>query len=98
VSKPMRRWEELPPELQRANLAQARDISGKLEAIDSTVVPRSEGAPEFAFTAEEIEQLAQMEHQRWVQDRQAEGYVHGLDRESGQHPDLVDWKYLSESA
>jgi hypothetical protein len=39
-----------------------------------------------------------MEHRRWVQDRQAEGYVHGLDRESGQHPDLVDWEYLSESA
>ena len=79
-------WEELPPDRQRANLAQAKDIGVKLEAIDSIVVPRSAGAPEFAFTAEEIEQLAQMEHRRWVQDRQAEGYVHGLDRESGQHP------------
>jgi hypothetical protein len=98
LNKSMRPWEELPPDRQRANLTQAKDIGVKLEAIDSIVVPRSASAPEFAFTAEEIEQLARMEHRRWVQDRQAEGYVHGLDRESGQHPDLVDWEYLSESA
>lgn len=91
-------WEELSPDLKRANLAQAAHVGVKLEAIDCAVVPESPSAPEFAFTPAEIELLAEMEHRRWVQDRHGEGYVYGPNREGKQHPDLVDWQYLSPSA
>jgi voltage-gated potassium channel Kch len=94
----MRPWEELPDDLKHANFAQAAHIGTKLNAIDCVVTPESGNTQEFAFNAEEIEQLAEMEHRRWAQERQAEGYVQGPNREGKQHLDLVDWQYLSDNA
>jgi voltage-gated potassium channel Kch len=94
----MRPWAELPEDLKQANLAQAADISHKLRAIDCAIVPESAAAREFAFTAAEVERLAEQEHERWMQERQAQGYVPGPDRAARQHPDLVPWADLSESA
>jgi hypothetical protein len=98
LNQSMRPWEELPDDRKQANLAQAAHIGSKLDAIDCAVVPESAATPDFAFTGTEIELLAEMEHRRWVQERHTQGYVHGPDREGMQHPDLVDWQYLSESA
>ena len=98
VNPSMRPWEDLPDQLKQANLAQAADIGTKLEAIDCAVVPESATNPDFAFSAAEIELLAKLEHQRWVGERKGQGYVYGPVREGNQHPDLVDWQYLSESA
>jgi hypothetical protein len=94
----MRPWAELPDDLKQANLAQAADISRKLRAIGCAIVPESAAASEFAFTAAEIEGLAEQEHVRWMQERHARGYVPGPDRAAGQHPDLVPWADLNESA
>jgi voltage-gated potassium channel Kch len=98
LNKSMRPWEELPEDLRRSNLAQAADIGVKLDAIGCAVIPESASAPDFAFTADEIQRLAQMEHQRWAKERQEQGFVHGPNRQGNQHPDLVDWQYLSEAA
>ncbi len=94
----MRPWQELPEDLQHANHAQAADIGVKLHAIDCDLVPESSAAQDFAFTDSEIELLAEMEHQRWVKEREAQGYVYGPTREGNHHPDLVDWKDLSGRA
>ena len=98
VNPSMQPWEDLPDQLKQANLAQAADIGTKLEAIDCAVVPESATTPDFAFSAAEIELLAKLEHQRWVGERKGQGYVYGPVREGNQHPDLVDWEYLSDSA
>jgi hypothetical protein len=98
LNQSMRPWEELPEDLRHANLAQAAHIGTKLDAIDCAVAPESATTPEFAFSDGEIERLAQMEHHRWVQEREAQGFVPGPNREARQHPDLVDWQYLSENA
>ena len=98
LNKPMRPWEDLPDDLKQSNLAQAADIGIKLDAINSVVVPASDTIPAFAFTDAEIEMLAEMEHLRWMRERQEQGYVHGPVREGQRHPNLVDWQYLSESA
>jgi hypothetical protein len=97
VNRSMQPWEKLPEDLKRANRAQATDIGVKLDAIDCTVTPES-GTASFAFRADEVEKLAQMEHVRWMQERTAAGKVYGPRREGNQHPDLVDWQYLSETA
>ena len=94
----MRPWEDLPDHLKQANLAQAADIGTKLETIDCAVVPESATNPDFAFSEAEIELLAKLEHQRWVDERKGQGIVYGPVREGNKHPDLVDWQYLSESA
>ena len=98
VNLSMRPWEDLPDHLKQSNLAQAADIGAKLEAIDCAVVPESAVNPDFAFSAAEIELLAKMEHQRWVDERKGQGIVYGPVREGNQHPDLVDWQDLSDNA
>jgi RyR domain len=94
----MRPWAELPEDLKQANLAQAADISRKLGEIDCAIVPESTAVRQFVFTAAEIERLAEQEHERWMQERQAQGYVPGPDRAARQHPDLVPWADLGGNA
>jgi hypothetical protein len=94
----MRPWQTLSEDLRQSTLAQAADIGAKLYAIGCAVVPESATVPDFAFSASEIELLAQMEHRRWVQERKGRGYISRPFREVKHHPDLVDWQYLSEAA
>jgi len=94
----MRPWENLPADLRQSNLAQAADIGTKLDAIDCAVVPESSSVPDFAFSDAEVGLLAEMEHRRWMKERKGQGYVYGPVRAGNQHPDLVDWQDLSESA
>jgi len=98
VNRSMRPWEELTDDLKQSNLEQAAHIGTKLDAIGCVVVPESAAIPHFAFSDTEIELLAKMEHQRWVDERKGRGIVYGPTREGNQHPDLVDWQYLSERA
>ena len=98
VNPSMRPWEDLPDHLKQANLAQAADIGIKLDTIDCVVIPESATNPHFAFSNAEIELLAQLEHRRWIEERKGQGIVYGPVREGNQHPDLVDWQYLSEIA
>jgi voltage-gated potassium channel Kch len=93
-------WERLPEQLRQSNIAQADDIGIKLDAIGATVIPQSAAAPEFAFTRQEIELLARMEHDRWMRERTRNGWKHGEQRDDTRklHPDLIDWAYLSDEA
>ncbi|MGH3928313.1 MAG: RyR domain-containing protein [Pseudonocardiaceae bacterium] len=42
--------------------------------------------------------MAKLEHQRWMAERQAAGFVYGPERKGRSHPDLVDWEHLSPEA
>ena len=92
-------WDQLSPDLRQANVAQAVGIGAKLEAINAVVAPVSPAAPDFRFTAKEIEDLAELEHDRWMQERIAQGWRYGEDRDNRRkiHPSLVDWAVLPES-
>lgn len=92
-------WEKLPADLRQSNVAQAADIGDKMEAIGAIIVPESAGAPEFTFTDEEIERLAEQEHERWMRDRLSQGWRYGQPRDDEHkiHPDLRAWAALSET-
>jgi voltage-gated potassium channel Kch len=93
----MRPWAELPPHLQASNIAQAEHIGAKLAEIHAVL--RTVPAPTpFAFTDDEVEQLAQAEHRRWVDERTAADFTYGPRRVGTFHPDLVDWSELGEVA
>jgi hypothetical protein len=96
----MRPWDELPGNLKEANRAQAGQVGEKLLAIRCVVVPSFDGALPFAFRdhPDEVEQLARLEHQRWVEERTATGYVYGPVKRGREHPSLIDWDRLSDSA
>jgi hypothetical protein len=68
-------WAQLPESLKESNRQQAADICRKLEAIGCDIAPLTDwDAEPPAFTADEIELLARMEHDRWWKEREAAGW------------------------
>ena len=53
----------------------------------------------FRFEPDEIEVMARMEQERWMQERQREGWTYApvKNLEAKTNPDLVPWEQLSES-
>lgn len=93
-------WDRLRDDLKDDNRAQAADIGRKLAAINCAVVPTSGRDRQFTFDEEagEVERLAKMEHERWVERRQAQGWSYARERDDDRklHPDLVHWDDLPE--
>jgi hypothetical protein len=52
----------------------------------------------FEFTPEEIETLAELEHERWMDERIRAGFKLGPTRDEVErtHPDILPWEELSE--
>jgi hypothetical protein len=92
-------WESLPESLKRSNRAQAADIPRKLAKVGCRAVVASPGdLAEFVFREEQIEVLAQMEHDRWVAERAEDGWARGnpSDAVRLRSPYLVTWEEMSE--
>ncbi len=94
-------WAELPAHKKRANQRAAAHIDVKLRLCDCTTYSEAAAAPEIAFPpdAETLENLAILEHQRWMADKHLAGYSYGPVRDEDQmlHPDLVPWEKLSDA-
>jgi len=54
------------------------------------------GRNRFHFSPEEVESLAEMEHERWYNERVADDWTRGAERndELKENPYLVEWKEL----
>lgn len=81
----LRRWDELDALYQNSNREQAADYANKLAAIDAEI-SRDIGEP-FAFTKEEIQPLAEKEHERWMEERRIV---------EPHHPAMKPWAELPE--
>ena len=95
----MRPWEELPESLRESNRQQADDIAAKLRAIGCELRPAAAGAQAaFVITEEELELLAEREHERWVAERRAAGWIAGPARDVERKitPYLVPYAILPE--
>lgn len=97
----LRPWSELDEFFQESNRQQADHIPVKLRAIGCRTEP---GPPDaspggFAFTPEEVEMLARMEHERWCARHLLDGWRRGEKREelARTHPCLVPWENLGEN-
>lgn len=93
-------WEALPEEFRESNRDQAREIRQKLQELRYRVLPKCVGVdrPITAFTDDQIDRLARMEHDRWVEEKQRNGWVLGpRDNEKKVHPDLIPWDELDEA-
>jgi hypothetical protein len=89
------RWDELPENIRHANRAAADHIGVKLAAIGCQVVDGV--ASDFAFSDDEIDMLASIEHRRWSAERLLLGWRRGArDDEQRLHPDLVPFDALNE--
>jgi uncharacterized membrane protein len=91
-------WDELPEEFKESNRAQARQIGEKLAVIGCLMVPAFDPTLGFAFEDDELQLLARLEHERWMDERTAQGYELGPARYDHVRPDLVPWERLSDEA
>jgi len=91
-------WDELPEQFKESNRAQAREIGEKLAVIGCLMVPTFDPALGFAFEDAEVQLLARLEHERWMDERTAQGFKFGLVRGDRIRPDLVPWERLSDEA
>jgi hypothetical protein len=95
-------WDSLPESLRRSNRNQALHIEQKLAAVGCEAIPSSvtTGPPMFRFSEQEIDVLARMEHERWVEERARDGWTLAPDRDAfhKRTPYLVAWDLLPEPA
>jgi hypothetical protein len=91
-------WSGLSEHLRRANREQVGDIAIKLQALSCVVAPRN-GDGLDRLDEEKVEQLARMEHDRWVAVRRDQGWQYGDVRDDTRrrHPDLRRWEEVPES-
>jgi hypothetical protein len=72
-------WKDLEPDLKSANFDQVDHIPTKLRAAGCRAVPVEQGevVSLLEFTPEEVEMLAAMEHERWMEERKRRGWRWG---------------------
>ena len=95
----MRPWRDLPDELRDENRNQAVGIKDKLYQLGYELTPRARtGSAPPRFTTEQIELLAEREHERFEQSKRERGWTYGPVRDNDKliHPCLVPWKKLPE--
>ena len=93
-------WEDLGDGERESNRAQAAHIGVKLAAVGCDLGPLVDwDEKRFAFEPGELELLARMEHDRWVEERRRDGWRLGpRNAERKTSPHLVSWEDLSEEA
>jgi voltage-gated potassium channel Kch len=90
----MRPWHDLSADLKESNRAQANDVSNKLKAIGCEMQLKASGQIQvMRFTDAQVEQLAEMEHQRFVQERKEAGWTLGKTKDVSKRvsPYLIPW-------
>ena len=98
----MRSWEELPARTRDENRSQVANAVMKFEALRAIGITTEPSAnpPEEAeqATAEEIEALAEQEHNRWMADKLMHGFRYSpvMDKPAHLHSLLVPFAALPE--
>jgi hypothetical protein len=85
--------------MREGNREQAADIPNKLRMLGYELSHRGGIKPaEMNLDPDRVEDLARHEHQRWMAERQRQGWTYApvRDNEKKQHPLFVDWAQLSE--
>jgi hypothetical protein len=99
VSSTLRPYAELDVEFKEQNRANVRDIADKLALAGYVMVPARGSEDGVALPAAVIEELAEREHERWMEAKLAAGWEHGepTDPRARRHEALVPWSELPES-
>ncbi|MEO8589774.1 MAG: RyR domain-containing protein, partial [Flavobacteriales bacterium] len=88
-----------PEEYRDSNRMQAMDMVRKLQAKNYRIVKGgSPTDPVDPFTAQEVEEMARMEHDRWMKEKLAAGWTYGPERNNllKIHDKLIAYDDLSE--
>lgn len=94
----MKPWSALNAKLRKSNIDQTVHISERLRTFGYDIVPLSDWEAEYrTFPGDDVEGMAEMEHERWVRDKTADGFTYapGLKTDKT-NPCLVPWADLPE--
>ena len=92
-------WDDLAEVYRESNRRQADAHTKHLESVSCGFAPAKDDPPcQVELTAEEVESLAQLEHERWWAQKRSAGFVFGPERSDTErtHPSMVSWEELSE--
>jgi len=91
-------YSDLPEYDKESNRNNVRDIAHKLASVGYVMVPARSNEPPFDFPGADLEFLARLEHQRWMEDKISTGwrYAQQTDKERKLHTGLLDWEALPE--
>lgn len=93
-----RPWGVLPEDLRGPARAQARQFGEMLASIGCLLVPASGPMLPFAFTDEEVQLLARLEHERQMAWQVPLSPADGPGPADRAHPRLVPWEQLPDRA
>jgi hypothetical protein len=90
-------WDDLPEELKESNRQQADHIGEKLKKMGCGIIPLTDWDEKpFEFTEEEIEELAELEHDRYVEERKQKLWRKRMKSiKKWKTPTLGSWEELS---
>ena len=100
-------WDSLPEEFRESNRNQARQIHEKLDTLKYGVLPIGMAVPETVtvFPEEQVEFLAKMEHDRWMEWHLSQGWQWGEKKDPAKlteepeiktHPCLIAYAKLND--
>jgi len=86
-------YEQLPEKEKQQNRGQVCDIPGKLVNAGCSIVRTREDEPPFEFPSDKLEELASMEHTRWMRVKAECGWRYGSPRSEDKklHPSMLPW-------
>jgi|GEM_PF-1083754 len=93
-------WEDLPETLKDANRNQADHMQIKCRVITGSLQYTPEQIEHALSDKKTLERLARMEHERWVAEKQLDGwhYTEGAKNIAARlSPSLISWEQLPES-
>lgn len=91
-------WESLPEYLKNSNLKQAERINEKLSHIGCYIALRNSDN-EYVLTEEDVEKLAELEHQYWMNERKENGWTFDSVKKTSERktPYFVPYELLEEN-
>ena len=99
ISPSLRPYTELPEEDKEQNRASVRDIPAKLAKAGYVMTPAKSEEASSGFPGDLLDQLAEDEHERWVNAKAAAGWTYGTptDQAARRHEAMVPWADLPDS-
>ena len=91
-------YAKLSEDEKESNRNSVRDISNKLASVGYAMVAARCNETKGEFQNDEIEKLAKLEHERWVQKKLNTGWkpAEKTIKEKKLHKDLISWDKLTE--